>query len=54
MHREVPAVEDLPPGLVEQNCRRQRATEERLDAVVAALDAVHERHGLLPDDFPSL
>jgi predicted RNase H-like nuclease len=54
MHRDVPAVEDLPPGLVEQYRTRQRAADDRLDAVVAALNAAHDRNGLLSDDFPSL
>ena len=47
-------VEDLLTGFVEQEEARQRAADERLDSVVSALDAVHEQHGLLSDDFPSL
>jgi hypothetical protein len=30
------------------------AAEERVDAVVAALNAVHDHHGLLSDDLPGL
>lgn len=47
-------VEDLLTGFVEQEESRQHAADERLDAVLSALDAVHEQHGLLSDDFPSL
>jgi hypothetical protein len=54
MHRDVSAVEDLPPGLVEPNRTRQRAADERLEAVVTALNMVHDRRGLISDDFPSL
>nr|WP_294512380.1 type II toxin-antitoxin system CcdA family antitoxin [uncultured Rhodopila sp.] len=47
-------VEYLLTGFVEQEEARQRASDERLDAVISALDAFHEQHGLLSDDFPSL
>nr|WP_294554099.1 hypothetical protein [uncultured Rhodopila sp.] len=54
MHRDVQAAEDLPTGLIEMNRSQQWAADERLEAVVAALNAVHDHHGLLSDDFPSL
>jgi antitoxin CcdA len=47
-------VEDLLTGFVEQEEARRRAADERLDAVISALDTFHEQHGLLSDDFPSL
>jgi antitoxin CcdA len=47
-------VEDLLAVFVEQEEARQRAADELLNAVIFALDEVHEKHGLLSDDFPSL
>nr|WP_294526410.1 hypothetical protein [uncultured Rhodopila sp.] len=40
-------------GFVEQE-EAAAASDERLDAVISALDEFHEQHGLLSDDFPSL
>jgi antitoxin CcdA len=47
-------VEDLLAGFVEQEQARQRADDERLEQVISALNAFHEQHGLLSDEFPSL
>ena len=55
MHRTIEApAGQLLTGLVEQEEARRRVADERLDAVISALDTVHEQHGLLSDDFPSL
>lgn len=47
-------VEDLLAGYVRQEQARQRAEDERLDQVVSDLNAFHERHGFLSDEFSSL
>jgi len=48
------AVEDLLAGFVRQEQARQRAEDERLQEVIAALNLWHDEHGLLSDEFPSL
>ncbi len=47
-------VEDLLAGFVRQEQARQRAEDERLQEVIAALNLWHDEHGLLSDEFPSL
>jgi antitoxin CcdA len=47
-------VEDLLAGFVQNEEARKRADDEALDQVISALNAFHEQHGLLSDEFPSL
>ena len=47
-------VEDLLAAFVRQEHARQRAEDERLQEVIAALNLWHDEHGLLSDEFPSL
>ncbi len=47
-------VEDLLAGFVQDEEARQRAADEKVDEVVSALNAFHERHGFLSDEFSSL
>jgi len=47
-------VEDLLAAFVQQATARQRDEDERLDAVISALNAFHDRHGFLSDEFSNL
>ena len=47
-------VEDLLTGFVHDEQARQRTEDEKIDEVVSALNASHERHGFLSDEFSSL
>jgi antitoxin CcdA len=47
-------VETLLADYVRDQQARQRAEDERLDEVISALNARHERDGLLSDEFSSL
>ncbi len=46
-------VEELLAGFVRQDQIRRRAEDEALAEVIAAVNAVHEEHGLLSDEFTS-
>lgn len=47
-------VEELLAGYVQQVQARRRAEDEALDQVITALNAFHERHGFLSDEFSTL
>ena len=47
-------VEDLLVGFVRDEQARRRAEDEEIDEVVSALNASHERHGFLSDEFSTL
>ena len=47
-------VEELLAGYVQQEQARRRAEDETLDEVISALNAFHERHGFLSDEFSTL
>ena len=47
-------VEDLLAGFVQDEQARQRAEDEKIDEVVSALNASHERNGFLSDGFSTL
>ena len=47
-------VEELLAGYVQQEQARRRAEDEKLDEVISALNAFHERHGFLSDEFSTL
>jgi antitoxin CcdA len=47
-------VESLLAGYVRGEYARKRAEDDRLDQVLAAPNAFHERHGFLSDEFSSL
>lgn len=47
-------VEELLAGYLQQEQARRREEDARLDGVVLALNAFHERHGFLSDEFPNL
>ncbi len=47
-------VEKLLADYVQQEQARRRAEDEKLDEVISALNAFHERHGFLSDEFSTL
>ena len=47
-------VEELLAGYVHREQARRRAEDEKLDEVISALNAFHERHGFLSDEFSTL
>jgi antitoxin CcdA len=47
-------VEELLAGYVQQEQARKRAEDERLDQIVSALNAFHERSRFLADEFSNL
>lgn len=47
-------VEELLAGYVQQEHAHRRAEDEALDQVISALNAFHERHGFLSDEFSTL
>jgi antitoxin CcdA len=47
-------VEELLASYVQQEQARRRAEDEKLDEVISALNAFHERHGFLSDEFSTL
>ncbi len=47
-------VEELLAGYVQREQARRRAEDEKLDEVISALNAFHERHGFLSDEFSIL
>jgi antitoxin CcdA len=47
-------VEDLLADYVRREQARKRAEDDQLEKVIDALNARHERDGLLSDEFPSL
>jgi antitoxin CcdA len=46
-------VEELLADFVQAEIARKRAEDEELEAIIDALNAVHEEHGFLSDEFPS-
>jgi antitoxin CcdA len=47
-------VEDLLADYVRREQARKQAEDDQLEEVIDALNARHERDGLLSDEFPSL
>lgn len=47
-------VEELLAGYVQREQDRRQAEDERLDAVISALNAFHDRHGFMSDEFCNL
>ena len=47
-------VEELLAGYVQQEQARRRAEDKTLNQVITALNAFHERHGFLSDEFSTL
>ena len=47
-------VEALLAGFVERERERLRTEDEALEAVVTAVNAFHEKHGFISDDFSNL
>ena len=47
-------VEKLLADHLQQEQARRRAEDEKLDEVISALNAFHERHGFLSDEFSTL
>ena len=47
-------VEKLLADHLQQEQARRRAEDETLDEVISALNAFHERHGFLSDEFSTL
>ena len=47
-------VEKLLADHLKQEQARRRAEDEKLDEVISALNAFHERHGFLSDEFSTL
>jgi len=47
-------VEDLLAGYVRDEQARKRAEDETVDDVVSTLNAFHEDHGFLSDEFVNL
>jgi hypothetical protein len=46
--------EVFPAGYVREEQAQMPAQDTRLDEIVSALNALHERHGFLSDEFSSL
>lgn len=46
-------VEAMLAAFVEEETARRRQADAELDAVIDAINARHEAHGLLSDEFPS-
>lgn len=47
-------VEELLAGYVQQEQVRRRSEDEKVDQVVSALNAFHDRHGFFSDEFSNL